>query len=240
MNKIKLSLMIIIGFLLFIQIGCSHYPLIQEPDVHQFKETVYSVALRDSLLEGKLTAGMPYFVITQLFKDWTDGIKEVKIPVATLGSKQRIVEEEGWNRQFVDPNIKAFLDIYETPKGKLYVWYQRPDFYTMDVSARDTLYVIFEDSTYSSAINYLSKSSVLTIKDSLSDLPTQTNFYAEIHYNDHPWRTVSYWYNLEMLSNDRTFKIGEINYELYPVELLEFNNEPVTSFKWREVNEDEN
>jgi len=240
MKKIKHSLMILISFLLFIQIGCSNYPLIQEPDVQQFNQTVYSIALRDSLKEGKLTPGMPYFIVTQLFKDWTDGIKEVKIPVATLGSKQRLVEEEGWNRQFVDPNIKVFLDIYETPKGKLYVWYQRPDFYTMDVSARDTLYVFYEDSIYTSAINYLTKSNVLSVKDSLSELPTQTNFYAEVHYNDHPWRTISYWYILEILSNGRTFKIGETNYELYPVELLEFNNEPVPSFKWREVNEDEN
>jgi hypothetical protein len=240
MNKFKLSLMILLGFLLFIQIGCSHYPVIQEPDVQQFNETVYSIALRDSLKDGKLTAGMPYFVVTQLFKNWTDGIKEVKIPVATLGSKQRLVEEEGWNRQYVDPNIKVFLDVYETPKGKLYVWYQRPDFYSMEVSARDTLYVFFEDSTYTSAINYLTKSTVLSVKDSLAELPVQTDFYAEVRYNDHPWRIISYWYNLEILSNGRTFKIGETNYELYPVELLEFNNEPVTSFKWREVNEDEN
>ena len=240
MKKIKQSFTISFLLILFLQIGCTNYPVIQEPDVQQFNQTVYSSALRDSLIEGKLTAGMPYFVVSQLFKNWTDGIKEVKIPVATLGSKQRLEEEEGWNRAFVDPNIKVFLDIYETPKGKLYVWYQRPDFYTMDISARDTLCITFEDTIISSAINFLTKSTVLSVKDSLSDLPTQTNFYAEVHYNDHPWRTISYWYNLEILSNGRTFKIGEINYELYPIELLEFNNEPVTSFRWREVNEDEN
>ena len=61
----------------------------------------------------------------------------------------------------------------------------------------------------------------------------------KIHYNDHPWREISYWYNIEILSNAKTFKLGDTNYELYPIELLEFNNEPVSSFKWREVNNED-
>ena len=88
-------------------------------------------------------------------------MKELKIPVATLGSKQRLEEEEGWSRKYVDPNnINVFLDKYETPEGKLYVWYQRPDFYTMDVSQRDTLCVFYDDTVYCSVINYLNKSTV--------------------------------------------------------------------------------
>lgn len=234
MKKVKLGLMVLVSFL-FLQIGCTNYPVIQEPDSQKFDETVYSPHLRDSLVAGKLTAGMPYFVVSELFENWTDGIKEIKIPVATVGSKQRLAEVEGWSRNYVDPNIKVFLDKYETPKGDLYIWYERTDFYTMDVSQWDTLCVFYNDSVYSSVINYLNKSTVLTVKDSLPQLPSGTDLYGEIRYKDREWQNITYWYKLQILSNARTFKLGALNYELYPIEFLEFNNERISSFNWREV-----
>lgn len=240
MKGFKISLKIISVSLIIFLVGCTQYPVLMEPDVEEFNQTVYTPALRDSLLTGKLTPGMPYFVVTQLFQNYSEGMKELRIPVATLGSKQRLEEEEGWSRRFVDPDIKTFLDKYETSEGELYVWYQRPDFYTMDVSSRDTLCVFFNDTVVCSVINYLNKSTVLTVRDSLPQIPASTGLYAEIRYNDHPFREISYWYNVQILSNTKTFKIGDLNYELYPIELLEFDNEPVTSFKWREVNKDEN
>ncbi len=240
MKVFKKCILFFTALIILIQIGCSQYPVLQEPDAQMFSQTVDSEVLRDSLVEGKLTAGMPYFVVNQLFKTYSEGMMEIKIPVASLGSKQRLEEVEGWNREFVDPDIKVFLNKYETSKGTLYVWYQRPDFYTMDVSSRDTLCIFFQDTVFCSVINYLNKSSVLTVKDSLPQIPVLTSLYAEIRYNDHPWREVSYWYNIEILSNAKSFKLGEINFEFYPIELLEFNNEPVPSFKWREVNKDEN
>lgn len=239
MKIIKRGFLLFTLILILLQVGCTQYPVIQEPNLEKFNESVYSESLRDSLLAGKLTSGMPYFVVSQLFKNYTDGLKEIKIPVASLGSKQRLEEEEGWSRKYVDPDAKVFLDKYETSGGRLYVWYQRPDFYTMDVSQRDTLCVFYEDTVYCSVINYLNKSSVLTVKDSLPQIPVRTSLYAEIHYNDHPWREISYWYNVEILSNSKSFKLGDTNYEFYPVELIEFNNEPVLSFKWREVNKNE-
>ena len=239
MKIIKYRIIVLAAFLIFSQVGCTNYPALQEPDVQMFKETVDSEDLEDSLTHGKLTAGMPHFVVSQLFKKYSEGSMELKVPVATLGSKQRLEEEEGWNRKYVDPNISTLLDIYETSEGKLYVWYQRPDFYSMDVSARDTLCIFYEDTVYCSVINYLNKSSVLTVRDSLPKIPVQTKLYAEIRYNDHLWREVSCWYNIEILSNAKSFKLGDTNYELYPIELIEFDNEPVSSFKWREVNTNE-
>ncbi len=225
-------------FLIIVLItGCTHYPAIKEPYAQKFDSTVYSENLRDSLKEGKLTAGMPYFVVSQLFSDWTGGLQELKIPVASPGSKQRLEETEGWGRKYVDPNIKFFLDEYDTPKGKLYVWYTRPDFYTMDVSAQDTLCVFYEDTVMCSPISYLNNSTVLTSKDSFPQIPVHTGLYAEIRYKEHQWRKVSYWYSIELLSNEKSFKLDDTGYDLYPIELLEFDNEPVTSFKWREINE---
>jgi hypothetical protein len=239
MNSRNQFILFFISLLILLQVGCSHYPVLQEPDIQMFNQTVSSESLRDSLLHGKLSAGMPRFVLNQLFKNYSAGSIEIKVPVATLGSKQRLEEEEGWNRKYVDPNVNVFLDKYETCEGRLYVWYQRPDFYRMDVSARDTLCVFYEDTVYCSVINYLNKSSVLTVRDSLPQIPVRTSLYAEIRYNDHPWREISYWYNVEILSNAKTFKLGDTNFEFYPIELLEFNNEPVSSFKWREVNKNE-
>jgi len=239
MNSRNQFILFFISLLILSQVGCSHYPVLQEPDIQMFNQTVSSESLRDSLLHGKLSAGMPRFVVNQLFNNYDSGSREIIIPVATLGSKQRLEEEEGWNRKYVDPDINVFLDKYETCEGRLYVWYQRPDFYRMDVSARDTLCVFYEDTVYCSVINYLNKSSVLTVRDSLPQIPVSTSLFAEIRYNDHPWREVSYWYNIEILSNAKTFKLGDTNFEFYPIELLEFNNEPVSSFKWREVNKNE-
>ena len=130
---IKRSHLILFFSLIFIllQIGCANYPVILEPDVQMFNETVHSQSLRDSIAEGKLTSGMPRFVLNQLFENWSDNLVETKIPVASLGSKQRLVEVEGWNSQYVDPNISILLDKYDTPAGYLYVWYQRPNFYAI-------------------------------------------------------------------------------------------------------------
>jgi len=233
MKRIEyISSVLVLLFIVLIN-GCTEYPAIQEPDMDRFNQTVHSLALRDSLLAGKLTTGMPYFVASQLFEDWTPSIMEIKIPVASLGSKQRLKETEGLGRDYDDPDIKVFLDEYETEKGKLHVWYQRPDFYTMDVSARDTLCIFLEDTVICSVIKYLTKSKTLTVRDSLPQIPRKTNLYAEIHYHEHGWREVSYWYNIQILKNFKSFTLKDLNYEIYPIEFLEFNDMPVSSFNWR-------
>lgn len=239
MILIKYSYTISFALLILIQVGCSQYPEIQEPDTLMFNKTVYSKELRDSLQQGKLVAGMPHFVVSQLFKNWTSSNQELKIPVASLGSKQRLEETEGLGRVFVDPNAGVFLDEYETPGGKLYVWYRRPDFYTMNVSANDTLCIFLEDTVICSSVKCLNNSLVLTLKDSLPEIPVHKTLYGEVSYNEN-WSDVSYWYNIEILRNSRSIKITGESYETYPIEFLEFNNEPINSFKWREVNKNEN
>jgi hypothetical protein len=227
--KIKLLLLSVITALLFI--SCNSHHVINEPDYGRFNKTVHSEVLQDSLNMGVITSGMPYFVVSQMFEGWPQN--NVKIPVATLGSKQRLEESEGWSRKYTDPNHQIFLDEYKTDKGELKVWYQYPDFYRMEVSMGDTLCIFFEDSIICSTIKYLNKSLTLTVRDSLTQLPAGENLYGEIRYKDHGWRKVSHWYTLQMLGNFRTFRLKDLNYEIYPIELLEFEDEPVTSFKWR-------
>jgi len=180
-----------------------------------------------------LTPGMPYFVVDQIFQDWTPRIKNTKNPVASLGSKQCLEEVEGWGRKYVDPNWKLFLDQYKRDKQKITVWYQLADFYQMDVSTGDTLVVFLGDTMFSSLIECLKNSLVLRIEGIFSEIPRNKNLYGEIHYYDHPWREISYWYDMRILSDGQTFMLKILNYENYPIELLELDGEPVSSYQWR-------
>ena len=83
------------------------------------------------------------------------------------------------------------------------------------------------------SLEYLNKSKTLTVRDSLPQIPGKTNLYAEIRYQEHRWREVSYWYTIQFLIKYKSFTLKALNYETYPIELLEFNGEPVSSFNWR-------
>jgi hypothetical protein len=233
MKYYKIAIIYIVISLLFIEIRCTSYPLSGEPDISSFKNQAGNTGLVDSLMKGKLTAGMPYYVAEEIFKNWPENLKETKIPVASLGSRQRLEETEGWGRIYSDPDIRIFMDEYETKKGKLTIWYQFPDFYRLDVSGGDTIVIFLGDTILSSPVYGLRNSRVISIADTFLQIPRNKNLYSEIHYNDHPWRKISYWYTLNALSGGQTFMLKDLNYKIYPIELLEFNDEPVSSFKWR-------
>ncbi len=230
-KKYFLAVLFLLSFII-IQNGCVRYPSYFEPDRASFKKAAERSALVDSLQNGKLTPGMPYYIVEEIFKNWPGNLKETKIPVASLGSRQRLIESEGWGRVYVDPNIQIFMDEYDTGQGKLYLWYQYPDFYRTDISQGDTLVVFCGDSTESSVVSFLRKSNVLTVANKLTP-DSSGNFYGEIHYNDHPWRKVTYWYSLRLLSDGKTVMIKDLQYNIYPVELLELNGERINSFNWR-------
>lgn len=221
----------IILSVLFIRPGCISYPIIGKPDISKFKNFPENSPLSDSLTNGKLTPGMPYYVVEDIFKDWPEDLKKTKIPVASLGSRQMLEEIEGWGRIYSDPDVKIFMDEYETEKGRLTIWYQFPDFYRMDISNGDTLFIFLQDTVLSSTVSGLKKARALNISDTLTQIPRNKSLYSEIHYNDHPWRTISYWYTMNVLSDGQTFILKDLNYQIYPVEILELNNEPVTSFR---------
>jgi hypothetical protein len=208
-------------------------PVMQNPDISRFYKTVRSPGLQDSLKSGKLMRGMPYFVAAQIFKDWTPGIKEVQIPVAGVGCKQRLQEKEGPGRVFTNPDTRIYLDRYKTSGGTLYIWYQKPDFYRMNVSAGDSLCVFLDDTVLCSPVACLMQSSVLHVKDALTQIPQDTNLYVEVHYSDNPGRTVSYWYTLQILGDGKTYRLKNLEFPIYPIERLELNGKDVSSFTWR-------
>lgn len=101
MKRVGYSISVLAFLFIVLIIGCTEYPVIGDPNTERFYQTVQSPALQDSLANGKLTPGMPYFVASELFNSWTPGIMETKIPVASLGSKQRLEEVEGLGKAYV-------------------------------------------------------------------------------------------------------------------------------------------
>ena len=93
MKNMRYGFLFIPSLIILALVGCTQYPVLMEPDTERFDQTIYSNTLRDSLLIGKLIPGMPYYVVDQLFSNYSEGMKEVRVPVATPGSKQRLEEE---------------------------------------------------------------------------------------------------------------------------------------------------
>ncbi len=230
MSCVKTPWGILCGFLLLA--GCSASNHITPPDSDRFEKFVVSAALRDSLRAGKLTSGMPYFVAAKIFSQWR---ARKQVPVPGIGSRQELQEFEGWHRQFSDPNIRVFVDEYETVHGNLSLWYQFPDFYRMRVSVNDTLVVFSRGRRFSSVVQCMRGPDMLTVKDKLSALSDEDTLYAEIHFVENPDRAsnISYWYLLKVLSDAKTFALRPPSFEYYPIEWLELNDTPVTSFDWR-------
>ncbi len=214
--------------------GCSESYHVTRPDVSRFEKTVASPPLRDSLQAGKIVSGMPYFVAANIFSQW-DGRR--KTPVPSVGSRQELQEFEGWRRQLLDPNIRVYVDEYETDHGTLSLWYQFPNFYRMNISTNDTLIVFSHGRTFSSVIQCIRSSDMLTVKDKLSRLSDEDSLYAEIHFVENPGRgsNTTYWYLLNILSDNKTFSLRPLSFEYYPIEWIELNGSPVTSFEWRKL-----
>ena len=218
----------------FLATGCSSRYEISKPDYNKFEKVVASPALRDSLRQGKLVPGMPYFVAETLFSKWK---VRRHIPVPSIGSKQELREVEGWGRLYVDPNIRVFMEEYKTDDGTLTLWYQFPDFYRMNVSANDTLFVYSKDRVVSSVIRCLRSTDAIRVKDTLSSVPQGDTLYAEIHYVENPKSpsNISYWYLLRLLSDAQTFTLIPPSFRFYPIEQIEVEGNRVASFQWSKL-----
>jgi len=116
--------------------------VLKDPDAAHFRNVVASKMLRDSLATARLLPGMPYFVI-----DESTVIvilrSEGKLPC--IGSRQRIEDIEGWGRRYSCPEAHDLSRCIQNHHGELAVWYDFPDFYLMNVSAGDTLFLIRKD-----------------------------------------------------------------------------------------------
>ena len=227
----KFSLYFLI--IVFSGLNCTNYPVLNQPDINAFNNQANGSLLVDSLKAGKLSVGMPHSIVSQIFKNWPDNLESTKILVASLGSKQPVKDEEGWGRVYNDPFLQVYMDEYNTIKGKLNIWYQLPSFYRMDVSSGDTLVIILPDTTLKSVIFDLKNSNVLSTVNSFDSLLHHKLTYAEIHYHDNQWRTISYWYSMMVLSHGNSFMLKDLQYEIYPIELMELNGARINSFEWR-------
>ncbi len=211
-------------------VSTSH--LVREADLARFDARCRSQALRDSIRNGKLVTGMPYFVVSQVFSNW-DAPRGTLVPC--VGSRQAVEDFEGWGRRFSCPDLNIYLDEYETSSGNIAIWYQCPDFYRMGVSVGDTLFLVSKNRAVSSVIQSILNATKIRLKEKLPGLAEEDTLYGEIHYADNPKRPsgVSYWYLLGILSDDRTVTLSPLSFEFYPIEQIEHNGEPVFSIRWR-------
>ena len=80
---------------------------------------------------------------------------------------------------------------------------------------------------------YLLKSWALTVKDSFPQIPRNEKLYGEIHSPDNPQSKISYWYTLRIHTDGKTFLLKDLDFEIYPIEFMEFDKEKIKSFGWR-------
>lgn len=228
-NRWGLSLLF--GLLVFTFAGCPAHYEISTPDYERFEKVVASPDLRDSLQHGVITPGVPYFVVDQIF---TKLGGDRKIPVPSIGSRQRLEEREGLGRVYLDPNIRVFMDVYDTEVGKLTVWYRYLDFYRAEVAAKDKVMLYGKKIVDSSMVQYLRDRFTLILKDTLKGLAGQDSLYGVILPEPDNPVPPSYWYPLTL--SDRGFRITlkPANFEYYPIEAIELKGNPVSSFRWKE------
>ena len=216
----------LLGVIAFMANSCaSHYCVRGEPDRARFQKLVLSQRLVDSLQQHVLTEGMPYFVVQDVFRG-CDG--DTDIPVASIGSRQKLDENEGLFSHFHDPSIEVYLDRYMTERGNLLVWYGNPTFYRSKVMARDTMYVFSQDGIDTTGILSLLKPFTLRL-----ERKPRTNFvsHAEIRHREQN-KGISYWYNLSMVDSN-VIALNPQKKSEYPICRLELNNEKITSFNWK-------
>ncbi|MGH7491277.1 MAG: hypothetical protein ACREOO_02655 [bacterium] len=201
------------------------------PDEERFLREVASPALRDSLQLGRLTVGMPYFVVADICRN-QKGTR--RVAVAGPGSAQPLKESEGFGRRYVDPTIKVFLDEYDTGRGKLRAWYRMPDFYRMHVASGDTLVTFWQEQRSEALIQSLYHENRLLLARVVDLLPAETKFYGEIrHVNAPDGRKTSHWYNLKLWQDRQSVVLIPISHELYPLVWMELDGETLESFPWR-------
>lgn len=216
----------LLGAIAFMANSCaSHYCVRGEPDRVRFQKLVRSQRLIDSLQQHVLTEGMPYFVVQDVFRG-CDG--DTDIPVASIGSHQKLDETEGLISHYHDASIEVHLDRYTTERGGLLVWYGNPTFYRLNVMARDTMYIFGPDGIDTTAILCLLKPSTLRL-----ERKPRANFvsHAEIRHREQNGM-ISYWYNLSMLDSN-VITLNPQKKSEYPVYRLDLDNEKTTSFNWK-------
>lgn len=222
------------ALLLFLISCCAPPPALQRPDTSVFAQRVAIPELVDSLRAGALCPGMPYFVVREIFASYTDDCHaDTARQVTGLGSRQSLRESEGWNRVYADPDRQVFLDTYEVPEGTLTIWYQKPDFYAMDVRRNDRICFHAGDSAYCADIAFLAHRRALMLRQVLT-LPegSPETVSAVIIHDDHAWREKSWWTGISLLGGGERLTLTSIPHTLYPVELLELNGNRISSYRW--------
>jgi hypothetical protein len=215
----------LVAVMALLAVSCvSRHCLYGEPDRDRFQKLVRSPRLIDSLQQHVLTQGMPYFVVQNVFRG-CDG--DTDIPVASIGSRQKLDETEGLFSHFHDPSMGVYLARYATERGDLLVWYGNPTFYQSKVMARDTMYMFEQNGIDTTGILCLLNPFTLRLERKHR---ANSVSHAEIRHREQNKGT-SYWYNLSMVDSN-VIALNPQKKSEYPIYRLELNNEEIPSFNW--------
>jgi len=213
--------------------GCSSVLPMKEPNAERFTRIVKSTTLQNSFVHNEIVPGMPYFVVSEIFADWKD---KKKMLVPSVGSSQRVIETEGWGRDFNNPYIQIYLDEYDTEQGTLKIWYQLPSFYRMNISTNDTFYLYQQNGVVMSNVECLLNESTLVLREPLGEMSISDTMYAEIRYAEKPSlrdTTVTYWYLVEVLDDSMKISLQPYSFDFYPIERMELDGNRIVAFNWR-------
>jgi hypothetical protein len=196
----------------------------QEPILTEFDSLVSSEMLHDSIKNGILVRGMPMYIFKYVMKNWFVETRTV----ASFGSTQDLVNYGDFGDVYVDPGLKKYLDIYNTPQGLLYVWYGNEDFFSRKLEQNDSLLFFNDDKTIdTSIVGCLEGPRKLTISKSLEKKHVcllETRQVSNTYKN-------SYFYNVSI--NGANINLKTIGMNLYPVYILELDGKIVGSFKYK-------
>lgn len=207
--------------------GPSH--TLKTPDRESFYANVVSPDLRAAFDDSLVAPGMPFFVIDQIFAEW-DNVTAKK--VASIGSRQELLEKEGSFFVSQDPHIKTWVKEFKTDHGTVSVWYDDLNFYNAFVHVGDTLVVFWNDSMLISPIRCLLDWDSLSIADSLPSISVDTFFTVEIRQNNNIGRPVSHWYRVIAI-DPNTVQLQPTGFDLYPIERIELDGDSVETLPWR-------
>lgn len=217
----KLIRTILLLSLAFYYLSCTSNCLFKDPDLQKFNSLVSSKSIQDSLKHKIITVGMPYFVIEDVF---TDCKRERGIPVASIGSQQELLESEGLGRVYHNPSLKTYLDIYNTSKGVLKIWYGYFTFYSLEVERNDLILFYNKETIDTAKILYLIEPGRLRIDKNLNYDLIQ---YSEIHHKEQTGK-VTFWYDVSIMDSNVVLNPGGMDY--YPIYRMELDNKEVKSF----------
>jgi len=223
-NKTILFIFLSILPIFFLSCSGANKLIYNDADTVKFDNNVSSETMKKDIRDKTLDKGMPFFIFRQVLEKYYVETRTV----ASYGSTQNLVEKGDYEMDYVDPNIKKYLDIYETPKGSLLVWYGYEDFSSRELERNDTILLFFDSNIIDTiTVDCILGPYKLTTNKTLDKGNVK---YTQTSQNSNTYKT-SYYYNVDI--NDVNIRLKTVGNDLYPVYKMKLDNSFIKSFKFK-------